>query len=238
MRVDTLSDGLNIALRNLWAFRRGTLWAAPLHKMQSYPVSIPRIPARFAQVNSASARQLIDTASQMDPISPEALKRRLKYGSRCYGTWVGESLVSYGWLTHGPEWVGEFERTLHIPSGDAYIWDCATLPKYRRLGLFRSLLGFIVTDALHEEIERLWIISVLNVPAIARGIRAAGFEPVVNLTYLRLLNVRGLLMRPSSDVPSTLFEAAKQVFTGENDVTYGPMVFGQLPETKPPETHF
>lgn len=235
MRVEALVN--NITLRDIGAFRRGTLWMADLKALRSRTSFSSRVPATFAQVQAERMGQVLAAVSQMDPITPGALRRRLDSGSRCYGAWLGESVVSYGWLTFGPEWVGEFERELQIPAGDAYVWDCATLPDYRRMGLFSGLLAFMVSDLLHEELEHLWIISVISAPAIARSLRAAGFQPVANLTYLRVFNLCSLLMRPASDTASEHFAAARQVFAGGNEVAYGTLLVSKSGYAKPPVTH-
>ena len=214
------------------AFRRGTLWSATLKNRPSDAMTYAHVPARFARITDETRRHLIKTASQMDPISPDALQRRFDQGSHCYGAWIDDSLVSYGWLTCGPEWVGEFERNLQIPPGDAYIWDCATLPDYRRQGLFRSLLSFIVSELQHGEIERLWIISVLKAPAIARGISDAGFEPVASLAYLRFSRLRGTSIQPCAGVSSSQFSLARQI------LNYRPLYSGRWSPERPPDTHF
>jgi hypothetical protein len=65
---------------------------------------------------------------------------RLARGSRCFGAWAGHELVGYGWLSTKSEWIGEIELEIGLAPGEAYIWNCVTLNRHRRKGVFRSHL--------------------------------------------------------------------------------------------------
>ncbi len=220
-----------------WIFRRGTLWSAELTQRTTGPVA-SYVPAEFRQVQPASIPQLVATARQMDPIVPGALARRFEIGRRCFAAWVDGSIAAYGWLTHGPEWVGEFERELHVPDGEAYIWDCATLPRYRRQRLFSALLGYVTDQLRREGLRRLWIIGLVVAPSIVRSVEAAGFEPVLRLAYLRLLDKRILLTAPVRNIPPQHLSAARRLLKTGHERAYGPLIVGNSARPRPPDTHF
>jgi GNAT superfamily N-acetyltransferase len=164
-----------------WAYASGTLWALDL---EAAPVVVPpRVAATFGEAPRADAAAL---AAAMGLTGTAELGRRFDAGSRCFVARVGGALAAWGWVSRGVEAIGELERSLHMRSGEAYCWDCATLPAYRRRGLYTALLGHIAVVLRNKGAQRLWIgASRLNRPSL-RGFAAAGFQPAINLTYLRL----------------------------------------------------
>lgn len=216
--------------------RRGVLWLAELSR--SMPdLFVSKIPAEFGQVQSHQLPQLLATVEQMDPIPSEALLRRFALGRRCYTAVVNHSIAAYGWLTQGPEWVGEFERQLNVQPGEAYIWDCATLPIFRRQRLFTALLSYVVRELSHEGLQRLWIIAVITTPVMNRSVAAAGFEPILNLSFLHLPHTRVLLTVPVSSASPRNIAASRQLVKGDGEYAFGPMIIGQSGHPRLPDTH-
>jgi hypothetical protein len=74
--------------------------------------------------------------------------------------------------------------------GEAYSWDCVTLPEYRRKGLFSALINQMARDLQQEGTERIWIGSNLeNQPSI-RGFEKAGYQPVIRVLFVLVLGLR------------------------------------------------
>ncbi|HEV2236228.1 MAG TPA: GNAT family N-acetyltransferase [Ktedonobacterales bacterium] len=165
----------------LWAYERGTLWALEL---ADAPVAVaPRVLADFGEARPADASAL---AAALGPDGEGELRRRRAAGSRCFVARVAGTLAAWGWVSFGVEAIGELERSLHMRPGEAYCWDCVTLPAYRGRGLYTALLGHLAATLRGAGAMRLWIgASRANRPSV-RGFAAAGFRPAVNLTYLRL----------------------------------------------------
>lgn len=91
---------------------------------------------------------------------------------------------------------------------EVYIWDCATLPHYRGQRLYCALLSQIAATLCHEGIQRLWIgASLSNIPSI-RGFAVAGFQPVLRLTYRRLLGIRHVSIVAHPTAPPDLVARA------------------------------
>src|SRR5439155_25963660 len=149
--------------------RRATLWAIPL------PSPLPPREAGFAgtpgagegrvgagrvgghlsvEEVSATLRDALVTAmgGEGDLVSP-----RLERGGRCFTGLMAGEVVAYGWVTVGAEWIGELGLEIRPPVGEAYIWNCVTLPAHRLRGYFGALLLHLVETAHREGIPRPWI---------------------------------------------------------------------------------
>ena len=223
--------------RDAWVSRRGLLWTADLGNRRAMVVDA-HIPVEFRPVTADSVAHLLAAVGQMDAIAPDAIIRRLERGRQCFAAWDDEQIVAYGWLTCGPEWVGEFERTLHLADGEAYIWDCATLPLYRRLHLFGALLNHVANHLQQAGLQRLWIIGLLRPSEYACGLLAAGFQPVVSLRYLRLLGYRGLLAEPRPGASASQLAAAQRLLKAQTEHRMGRWMIGPSSGLRPPDTHF
>ena len=133
---------------------------------------------------------------------------RLARGSRCFGAWVGHELVGYGWLSTKSEWIGEVELEISLPAGEAYIWNCVTLARHRRKGVFRSLVTSIVGQAHNEGLARLWIASLVGVGG--KTIQQAGFQPVMQFDSAKGLGMLWLRVRPVPGVDRDLLASARE----------------------------
>ncbi len=143
--------------------------------------------------------------------------RRLASGRRCYAAWVGEQLAAYGWVSFGEEHVGELNLRLRMLPGEAYIWDCVTLPDFRRNGLYSALLGYISAQLRREGLRRIWIgADLANLPS-QRGIARAGFCHVADLLIERVLAMRLAWVQGRPGVPESLVAEARRVFLDDRD---------------------
>jgi GNAT superfamily N-acetyltransferase len=131
---------------------------------------------------------------------------RLERGGRCFGAWLGDELAGYGWLSTKPEWIGELELTIRPSNGEAYIWNCFTLPHLRRRGVLRGLLAGIRSRVDEEALHRLWIGSVA-IPA-ERAFGPSGFTPALVFASELIVGYRWLQVRPAMGADPALVEAA------------------------------
>src|SRR5437867_4312346 len=141
-----------------WLFQRGVLWAIDFGREVPARAEA-RIPVRFAEVSGDTPSPLAQAMGLSDTFE---VRHRLDTGRRCFAGWLDNSIVTYGWLSVGDEEVGELERTYRMRPGDAYIWDCATLPARRGQGLYSALLSYINLTLVSEGIQRVWIGSNLE----------------------------------------------------------------------------
>ncbi|HEX6384007.1 MAG TPA: GNAT family N-acetyltransferase [Anaerolineae bacterium] len=212
-----------MATNGISAFQRGVIWAIDLAG-QNLPAPIePRVEARFKEIGPELAGAL---AQAMGRSAAESVQQRLA-GNRCaFALSVEGELASYCWISQGVEQVGEMERTIRLPAGEAYIWDCATLPAYRRQGLYTALLCLMVQRLAAEGLQRIWIGANLdNLPSL-RAFARAGFRPVLTLTYGRLLGLHISLAAADSEAPGELVAAARQLFSIEGEWSSGPLSVG------------
>jgi hypothetical protein len=134
---------------------------------------------------------------------------RLGRGCRCFGAWLGGELAGYGWLSTGPEWIGEVDLEIRPASEEAYIWNCVTLDPHRRKGVFQAVVLGIVARARIEKMSRLWIGSVA-IPA-EKAVPRAGFVPLLRFSSEVLSGIRWLKVRSDPAAEPGLLTAAREV---------------------------
>jgi GNAT superfamily N-acetyltransferase len=156
------------------------------------------------EIRPASASSLVEPmGDEGDRVGP-----RFARGCRCFAALHRGQLASYGWLSTHPEWIGELSLEIVPGAGEAYVWNCVTLPAYRRQGRYRALLEGIVARARSEGLTRLWIGSIED-PA-EKADADAGFLPVLHFTVTRVGPVRWLRARPAPSVRAGTAEEARR----------------------------
>ncbi len=133
---------------------------------------------------------------------------RFERGSRAFAVMKAGKVVSYGWLSTATEWIGELAVQISSDSGEAYIWNCLTLPEHRRRGHYRALLEGIVAQARRDGLARLWIGSTED-PA-QKADTDAGFVTVLKFAVRRFAGLRWLSARPDPSADSELVAAARR----------------------------
>lgn len=192
--------------------RAGVIWALNLD--EPVPVINPLIPATFRRVGPESMPALAEAVG--GDASGEILKR-FETGRRCYAAWVADKLAAYGWVSFNEEHIGELNLRLTLRPGEAYIWDCATLPSYRQHYLYSALLVHILEELRTEGLCRVWIGADLENVASQRGIACAGFRPVADLLIARVLTLRSVWVQGRLDVPEHLVAEARRAFLNNRD---------------------
>jgi len=194
----------------LWALERGPpLTPEPAHSgrpsrsdweegrsdWEEGSVESPLADLAIRLAGPADAGQL---ARAMGLTSAAPVLGRLATGRMAYVAERNGEVVSYGWVSTGPEAIGEVGSQIAPARGEAYVWDCATLPAYRGRGYYPALLRRIAADLFARGIHRVWICaSVTNRPSL-RGFARAGFRPVGTLQRARGLGRRRTILTPTS----------------------------------------
>ena len=115
---------------------------------------VPRIPTNFMRLGPEMAQEL---AQAMELDDPAVILQRFATGRHCFAARIAHQLVTYGWVTFDEESIGELGLSIRLEAGDAYIWDCATLPAHRGQRLYPALLTYMLHELHAQGIQRVWI---------------------------------------------------------------------------------
>ena len=159
--------------RHPWACERGALWVMEFDVPATSPVEA-QVAATYSEVGAEAAGALVTAMG----ISDCALVDRLAVGSRCFVARVADGIAAYGWVSEVVESIGELERPFHMRKGEAYIWDCATLPAYRGRGILPGLLHFMIEDLRRQGIIQIWAAVAPGNRASLHAFARAGFRLV------------------------------------------------------------
>jgi len=115
------------------------------------------------------------------------------------------------------EYIDELSLRIKLVPGEAYIWDCATVPAFRHRHLYSALLVFIVGELRTEGLCRVWIGADQDNEASQRGIANAGFQHVADLGISRVLAMRMVWVQGRSGVPDHILAEARRAFLEDRD---------------------
>lgn len=190
----------------------GILWMRRLDKpLPDGPK--PRIAAIFSRADPEVAGELAHVMG-FDDAAP--VLQRLRSGRQCYIARIEEKLIAYGWITFDKESIGELGLSLRLQQGEAYIWNCATLPEYRGQRLYPALLAHMLVELQKAGIQRIWIgTDADNLPSQS-GVARAGCQPIAEVFLAQdgRLSTRGRPGVPPEDVMD-----AHYAMFGNRDVT-------------------
>ncbi len=193
----------------------GLFWT--LNLAETLPVvSAPRVPATFLRAGPEIAAEL---AGVMGFADSEPVLQRFQRGCHCYLARRAGQLVAYGWITFDEELIGGLDLRVRLLPGEAYIWDCATLPAYRGQGLYPALLGHMQRELQHAGHQRLWIgMDADNLPSQA-GVARAGFQRIIDLLQVRDTPTRTFLARAYPGASVQDVRAARYALFGDADAS-------------------
>jgi len=154
----------------------GTFWILELDKPLP-PAIVPRVPATLMRIDPEVAGEL---AHAMGLDDPAIILQRFATGRHCYTARVEGKLATYGWVTFDEEAIGELGLRFRLKAGEAYIWDCATLPAYRGQLLYPALLSYIVSELRAAGLCRVWIGADTDNMVSQQGMALAGFQPAID----------------------------------------------------------
>jgi hypothetical protein len=205
-----------------WTAEFGSFWAVKAADGLP-PVYQCQVEAVFQEVVTADIPNL--TAAMKLP-SPVLIETRLAGQRRCFCFKRDGRIISYGWVTHGPEQVGEMERTFNLHPNEAYLWHCGTVPEWRQKGLYSALLNNIIYRLTAEGAPAVWIgASRLNQPSI-QGIANAGFKRVLDATYRRIFNLTFMWFKETTSNHPALIPDAYRIMQKPTEKFIGRVAVG------------
>jgi hypothetical protein len=147
----------------------------------------------------------------------EEITKRLESGRQCYAAWVDGQIAAYGWVSFMEEEIGELKLRIKLLPGEAYIWDCMTLPAFRGKLLYSGLLIYILGKMQSQNICRVWIGADLDNVASQKGMARAGFQHVADLVIERVLAMRQVWVTGLPGIPESLVAEARRAFLNDRD---------------------
>ena len=192
--------------------QRGTIWVLDLDK--ELPALLPRIQADFRRLTRELASLL---AASTDSLPLAEITQRLQTGRQCYAAWLDDQIVAYGWVSFEHEDIGELNLRIKLLPGEAYIWDCATLPAYRGNLLYSALLVYILAQLRAQNMCRVWIGADYDNLASQKGMARAGFHHVADLVIERVLAMRQAWVTALPGVPEPIVVEARRAFLNDRD---------------------
>ena len=192
--------------------RSGTIWMMNLD--WPAPVITPLVSATFCRLGPESIPAMVSATGRYTSAN---LLKRFESGRRCYTAWVDGQLAAYGWVSLDEELIGELSLRIKLVPGEAYIWDCATLPAYRQKRLYSALLVYIVEELRLEGLCRVWIGADQDNDPSQRGIANAGFRHIADLGISHVLALRQVWVQGQPGVPDHVLAEARRAFLGDRD---------------------
>ncbi len=191
---------------------QGTFWMLDLGS--TLPAGIvAQVPVTYRKAELAMAGEL---AQAMD-LDEQAVVQRFQAGRQCFAGWIEGRIATYGWVTFDEENIGELGLSIRLRAGEAYIWNCATLPAYRGQRLYPALLTYMVNELHHQGLKRIWIGTDTDNLASQTGIVLAGFRPVGDMFISRDVTMRRIWLRGRPGIPEQLIMNIRQAVMGEQD---------------------
>ena len=176
----------------------GTFWILELDR-PSPPAIVPRIPATFMRIGPE--KELVQA---MGSDAPAIIRQRFATGRHCYTAMVDGELAAYGWVTFDEEAIGELGQRFRLKTGEAYIWDCVTLPAYSRQHLYSALLSYIVSELQASGLCRVWIGADTDNFVSQTGMALAGFQPAVDFLVESALGISRPRLTGRPGIPEQL----------------------------------
>jgi len=118
--------------------------------------------------------------STLGNISVEEVWKRLSATHLAFVAFIYNQPAAFGWMAIGKAYIGELNHEFILPEKNRYLWNFRTLAEYRGLGIYPSLLQFMMRYE-GDAADRFWIIHAPENKSSFKGIAKAGFEFVGKL---------------------------------------------------------
>jgi len=180
----------------------GAVWMLDLD--ERVPWIMPLVAVTYRRLDPKLLSALVST---LERAASAEILQRLETGRRCYTAWV----------TFNKEDIDELNLQMKLLPGEVYIWDCATIPAFRRNRLYSALLGYIIGELRSEGFCRAWIGTDLDNKPSQQGIARAGFHHIADLIVARTLAVQQSWLQGQPGVPEHIIAEARRAFLNDRD---------------------
>ncbi len=134
--------------------------------------------------------------------SPWTFRGRLTENTRCFVVVHEDRFVHATWMTARAAWTREIRRYLLPPAGDAYVYESFTHPSARGHGVYPFALKGIAAALARRGLRRVWVAVEKDNPASIKAVEKAGFGPVCEVSYRRLVGTLRLDVVPKQEEPA------------------------------------
>lgn len=122
----------------------------------------------------------ITLLSKLGDVPESEVLRRLANDNLAYVAIINDEPAAFGWMARGRARLGELNHAFILPLYNRYLWNFRTMLPFRGLGIYPTLLQFMI-NAEWDKAERFWIIHAPENQASLKGICKAGFQYVGKL---------------------------------------------------------
>jgi GNAT superfamily N-acetyltransferase len=204
------------------AVEDGTFWVVDARDSVP-PLCQARVEVTFSEVETADLPAL---AAAMNLPNRDLIQERLHNGRRCFILKHDDQIVTYGWVTHGTESVGELERQFNFQDVEAYIWHCGTVEKWQGQRCYSTLLSHIIHQLLAEGTACLWIGATRQNRPSVKGFVNAGFRPVVDVIYRRYYHFTFFWISPDLSAKQAWLQDAYRILINKHERRLGRLAIG------------
>ena len=110
----------------------------------------------------------------------EEVIQRLANDHVAFVAYLNDEPTAFGWMARGKAKIGELNHEMVMPVGNRYLWNFRTMEAYRGLGIYPTLLRYIIQHE-GDKANRFWIIHAPENKSSMKGIQKAGFQYVGKL---------------------------------------------------------
>jgi hypothetical protein len=142
--------------------------------------------ARVRLVENGDEAALREAMIAAEAERPELAEGRVRGGRLGF---VAESterpgvILSYGWVAQPGDSVNDLDFNLQMPPGEAWIYDCATIPMARGRRLYPAILRSMQSELANRGFAHAWIgTAPANWPS-QRGIAHASFQKFADIDW-------------------------------------------------------
>lgn len=143
------------------------------------------------KIETVSIKNINDALSYEPRYKVKTFARFLDRGDQGFYAYLNERFIHRSWVTFGPKKVHRWKRyaPLELKRGDAYIHWCETVPWARGMGVYPTVLNYIV-NALSEKANEFYISTTIDNLASRKGIEKAGFQMISACKVKKLLGLQ------------------------------------------------
>ena len=107
---------------------------------------------------------------------------RIRRGDHCYLAYLNKKPVHFSWVqSQGIHYIKNIDLSVPVQPGSIVIFHCRTSESARGQNIYPLVLQQILGDYFQKAYQEAWIYTSANNVPSQKGIKKAGFTPVIDL---------------------------------------------------------